>query len=78
MRVSGCFWILLLVLALSAARAEESVPSANPKPAQTQGTVTGTGTAAAPKAPTQQKKTAQGNKKSALLVDEPEPPCGEE
>ena len=79
MRATG-FIALLLFIALSA-HADEKVRA--PDSAQAQQNSSGEKAVRqdivpAPKAPDKPEKPRQDNKKSGLLVDEPEPPCGEE
>lgn len=79
MRATG-FIALLLIIALPA-YAGEKVQA--PDSAQVQQNSSGEkavrqNVIPAPKAEDKPEKPRQDNKKSGLLVDEPEPPCGEE
>ena len=79
MRATG-FIALLLIVALPA-EAGEKIHA--PDSAQIQQNSSGEkavrqNVMPAPKTPDKPEKLRQDNKKSGLLVDEPEPPCGEE
>ncbi len=79
MRATG-FIALLLFMALSAHAGEKAQA---PDSEQVQKISSGEkavrqNVIPAPKAPDKPEKPRQDNKKSGLLVDEPEPPCGEE
>ena len=79
MRATG--FIALLLFIVLPAHADEKVQA--PDSAQVQQNPSGDkavrqNVIPAPKTPDKPEKLRQDNKKSGLLVDEPEPPCGEE